>query len=248
MLNLVKIKTIKLSRLNNNEYSQFLKGVENLIKEASLDSLKIREDLFLSFCEHINYLTEVTKKTRSSLHTTELKKIDSQRSELAHYLLSTFKIELKSPIKLKQEAALNLFEDTKNYSGLKYLPLRQKTHLIKALLSDIKTPKNLKNLEALNLTYVADSLQEYNNLYDEITQNRAKHQVNNKTDNTRKIRRLSDQEYDHIISLSYAASLLHPNEKTKNFISLLNKLIDDTTIALKQRTAKRVKDKEEIPS
>lgn len=245
---IVKIKSIKLSRLNNNEYGNFLKSVENLVTDASLEKLSIQEEVFDKFKQAVNQLIDITNKSRLRVETKELNKMNKLRDELASYLLANIKIESKSPLLSRKKSATSLYAETANYIGLQYEPNRQKTHIINALISDLEKKQNAIDLDILGLSEVVRDLKQVNNSYAEILQIRAEEQVKDATDNSKKIRKELDMYYDLITNWAYASSLILSSQETKVFVVLLNKLIDDTINAYKLRTASKKVEKSESTS
>lgn len=237
MKEIVRIKEFRLDRLNNDEYAQFLRGTANLISVATLDKLGVEEELFREFMMRINQLTDSTRQSRSSKETKELKDLDKKRNELSVFLLSAFRLERKSPIKERKEAGEVLYDETKNYIGLQTLPSRQKSHVISGLIKDLLKSKNIVCINTLGLLKIVRELEEVNVSYQKTTEGRAESQVENVLINAKKIRLVSDKQYEDIVTWAFATNLVNPSPESKNFVVMQNKLIEDTANAYKQRKA-----------
>ena len=124
MEKLTKIKEISLRVLNNAEYTQFLSNTEQLLQTAGAGHLRIDAGLLAEFRDNIQKLTDISFQSRASTETEELAKLDKQRDDLAVYLLAAFRVERKSPIIHRREAAAKLYTITKNYIGVQSLPNR----------------------------------------------------------------------------------------------------------------------------
>lgn len=231
----VKVKSMSMHMLNNNEYAQFMKGVESLVEIATTEKLVIKDDLFLAFKEDIQLLIDATNQSTQRHETQKLKELDKKRDELSTYLLSVFRTESKSSLANKKEAGTVLYAQTKSYLGISKQPDRQKTNVIDAMIFDLLKDENTKYLKALGLQEVVSELRTTNQKYSKLTEERAENQLKTKLPNVKSIRKELDEVYGFIIDLAYATMLTAPSDEVINFINLMNKLIDDTTTLRKQR-------------
>ncbi|GET47051.1 DUF6261 family protein [Capnocytophaga felis] len=246
MYTIVKVKTISLNSLNNNEYSQFMKSTENLVEVATTEKLAIKEDVFNSFKEHIKLLIDATNKSKSRHETKKLNELNKRRNELVIYLLSVFRVESKSTIQNKKEAASIIYSQMKSYLGISKQPNRQKTNIIDSMIHDLSKIDNTKHLKILGVNDVITELTEVNKQYSKLTEERAENQVKTILPNVKVLRKDIDVEYDLITNWAYASSLISPSDEATNFIKMINKLIDDTVSLRKQRIGmlKKIKPEE----
>lgn len=245
---IVKILPINLQRLNNAEYTQFQSSVEKLVQTATPQKLGVSSQLFTEFKANIESLTDISNHSKTSNHTKDLENLDKERDGLAVYLLATFRNERRSPIEARKLAAISLYNTTKNYIGLQNLPNRQETQVIEGLIIDLEKPENTAHLTTLGLIEVVEKLKAKNLEYKELTQNRAEEQVTNKLESAKKIREKTNIQYDEIVTRAFVNSVAVPSEETANFVISINKLIEDTTNAYKQRMGIKTKNtpKEEV--
>lgn len=237
MKEITRILPIRLDRLNNDEYAQFLRGTANLISAAGLENLAITEQVFSDFIDSINALTESTRQSRVSKETKDLKDLDKKRNELSVFLLSSFRLERKSPIAERRDSGDTLYVETKNYIGLQGLPIRQKSNVISALVKDLLKSKNIVCINSLGLLKVVRELEEVNIAYQKLIEGRAESQVENNIVSAKKIRATSDAQYETMMDYAFAMNVIHPSKESSNFVVYQNKLIEDTNNAFKQRKA-----------
>lgn len=239
---ITKIQDIKLGRLNNAEYTQFLSNTEALITTATLSKLGIQEGLFQAFQQNIVKLTDLARQSKASKETQTLELLDKQRDELVVYLLTAFKNERKSPLKTRKEAASQLYITTKPYVGIQNLPYRQETQLIEGLLADIEKPENTPHITALGLTDAVASLKETNTQYKKLTADRTGSLTALPTENTKDLRKQTDAQYHEMAIRAFAHSVALPSAEAIAFVASLNQLIKATATANKQRMAQAKKE------
>lgn len=238
---IVKILSINLPRLNNAEYTQFMSNVEKLVEIATPAKLGVSSEFFGLFKENIQMLTDISNQSKISDSTKKLEALDKERDSLAVYLLATFRIERKTPIENKRLAAISLYNTTKNYIGLQNLPNRQETQVIEGLIADLEKPEYKVHIETLGLTEVVSTLKAKNLEYKELTKDRAESQISNKLESAKKVREQVNLQYDEISTRAFVNSVAVPSEETANFVNSINKLIEDTTNAYKQRMGIKIK-------
>lgn len=238
---ITKIEDIKLGRLNNAEYTQFLSNTEILITTATIEKLGIPKALFDKFKQNIAKLTDLAKKSKISKETQELEVLDKQRDELVVYLLTAFKNERKSPLTPRKEAANALYILTKPYIGIQSLPQRQETQHIESLLTDLEKQENTPHLTVLGLTDALASLKEINIKYKKLTADRTDSLSAQPTENSKDLRKQTDEQYQEIVLRAFAHSIALPTAETAAFVASLNQLVKETNNANKQRLAQAKK-------
>lgn len=254
MKNLTTINSLALDKLNNDEFAQFMKGVVNLATNATLEKLSVKEDVFNELKRNLELLTEASRQSRLSQETEKLISLDKQRSELLSFVVSSFSLERKNVITSRKEAATVLYKEFKNYKGVQTLPIRQKSQAIDALLKDLKKPQLEQYVNILGLQKSVTALEDLNQRYQKLLEGRAENQVNVLLVNVKKVRKETRELYYEVVRYAYAMNLINPSEESISFINLLNKLIEDTKNANKQRLAQsssakngmKLEDKESI--
>ena len=238
MIKKLEINSIRLEKLNNDEFAQFIKVTLNLVQDVTLEKIGIQKELYESLQKRLDDLTEATRQSRQNAETHKIADLDKVRGKLVVFLLSSFRNERGNVVaKNRKEAASALYSLTKNFSGIQSLPLRQKTHTINALLKDLQKPENQKHIETLGLSDSVSTLLDYNQQCENLIQGRADSQLSVVKISSRIPRKEATELYRWLIKYAYATYLLHQNEENTSFIVRLNKLIVDTTLANKQRLA-----------
>lgn len=235
MRTIIKIKELGLPKLNNSEYTQFLSNVVRLVETAGLNNVGVEEEVFLAFKQNVKQLSDLGTQTKSSTETQELAVLDKKRDEMVSYLIAHIKNERKTSIERKKNASLVLYNIAKPFTGIQNLPNRQETQQIETLISQITTKPNREHLATLGLEEVVTELQSSNQRYKEITATRADSQLESPLINTKKIRLETDKQYDYFTTMAFVYSVMYENQEIKNFVTSINKLIEDTNMAYKQR-------------
>lgn len=238
---IITIKDITLTRLNNAEYTQYLSNVEALITKANPSMLGIADTLFSAYTENIRKLTEIAKHTTASKETQVLETLDQERDSLIVYTLTCIKNERKSPIKARKDAAMALYIIIKPYIGIQTMPNRQETQLIEGLITDLHRPENATYINVLGLSDAVNTLNTTNQEYKRLTADRIEAKLSVPTESIKKIRTATDEQYKEIVLRAFAQSVALPNAEATAFVTSINKLIEETTIAYKQRIAQAKK-------
>ncbi|MFK8268030.1 DUF6261 family protein [Capnocytophaga cynodegmi] len=230
MEKLVKIKNIYLTRLNNAQYLHFMIEVEKLVRTATLEKLQISEKLFQKFQENIKILTEKAYENRSEQQTKELMKLDKERDNIVRYLLTSIRNERKSHIVNRKEASESLYEATKNYKNVPTMEYNEESVAIRALLSDLASDKNAKDVATLGLTATLEHLKTLNEDFEKQMGDRTFVQSSKETGSTKKVRKETNLIYDEIALRAQSQSIAIPSVEASTFVAVLNKLIDDSLI------------------
>lgn len=241
MSKIIKIKEAKFSKLTNDEYAHFVRSVEKLVVVATPKKLGVSEQLAQAFKANVERLTDASRHSRTSNETADLAKIDKQRGEIVVYLFTMIRNERKTPLEAKRKAATALYNATKTFQGLQLLPNRSKTQAIESLLFDLSKPENAEHVRALMLSDVVSELSALNKKYDALIIQRADSQIENAVESPKKIRVQTNEQYDEISLRAMAFNIYQPSEESKNFMLSLNKLIEDTNVAYKQRLGRNKK-------
>lgn len=233
----IDISLPNVSKLNNDEYAQFVKGIVKLVYAGTIEKLRVEEELVTAIQENVELLTEASRQSRSTKESGNMAQLDKKRNEILSYLLSSFKVGKKSAIQSQKEAADILLLEFKNYRKVSTLPTRQKSQAVDALIKDLEKPEIRELLTTLGTINAVAPLKEINAKYQELLDVRAEKQLKNSSINVKKVRNETEELYRQLTRVVFAYNIINPSTETKNFISLLTKLIEDTMSANKQRLA-----------
>lgn len=237
MKQIVEVKSLRLEQLNNSEYAHFLKGVVDLVETATPEQINVENEVYEQLKKCVEGLTEALHQVRASSNTQKLAESDKLRSRLVVYLLSSFRLNRNSIEESISNAGEFLYLVTKNYKGIQSKPLGQKTQLIESLLVDLKKPEAATYVEALRLKKSVTELENANNEYHRLVNDRIESQLQVVSINTKEVKKQSRNLYRYITKCAYATNICAPTEQTTTFVQLLNKLIEDTKRANKRRLA-----------
>lgn len=229
------INPIRLEKLNNDEFAQFIKSMLTMVEEATPEKLGVQASILNKLRKCLEDLTEASRQNRQNEETTNINHLDKERGKLVVFLLTTFRNEKRNVIKTRKEAANALQIVSKNFSGIQSLPARQKSQTISALLKDLSKEGNKKHIDTLGLSEALASLEKYNEQCQKLIDSRAATQTSNAKINTKKIRKEASAWYRLLARFASASYLLHNSKENTTFLELLNKLIADTMTANKQR-------------
>lgn len=235
MKKIIEIKAINLEKLNVAEYAQFIERVINLVTKATPEKLFIEETLFSDLQKKLETLTEIIGQTYASQETKKLADIDKERNKLAVFLLSSFRLEKNNIEENRKESATILYDVSKNYKGLQYLPVRQKTQFISAMLNDLMKRENNTHIDVLGLSKTVTALEAKNQEYQKLSEGRSESQLANTFVSFKQIKKETNAIYRDLTKYAFAGNLLHESPESLNFMNLMNKLITDTMNANKKR-------------
>lgn len=235
MKKIIDIKAINLEKLNSAEYAQFIERVINLVTKATPEKLFIEEDLVTALQKKLETLTEIIGQSYASQETKKLADTDKERNKLAVFLLSSFRLERNNIDEKRKESATILHDLSKHYKGLQYLPVRQKTQFISAMLNDLTKSENKAHINVLGLSKTVNALETKNQEYQKLSEGRSESQLANTFVSFKQIKKETNALYRDLIKYAFAGNLLHESPESLNFVNLINKLITDTMNANKQR-------------
>lgn len=247
-MEIVKITPVStlLAKMNNAEYARFMSVVQSLIKKAAAESLGIEAVDFEDFERNVQVMSDLVVQSRVAPETEKLAALDTQRDALLTFIFNTVRTAVNFPVAEQCDAAISIGLVVAPYVGIQRHPLRQETREIDALLVDVYKPENKNHIVALALDAAFDSLANINEQFRKLDADESKNQINNTLEEARSFRRDISQQYDHIITVAFANSIVHPSDATRSFIEELNKHIEETRTLYNQRIAQT--NKNETPA
>lgn len=249
MGNILKIKPICLTKLNNAEESNFLSRYRKLVPDeeapdrpgeinvlaTGVNILGITESQLLAFDTDNALLTDLVSVSHISNETEAMRKADEWRCKLSTYFTTSVANIRLSPIAAEAEAAKNIYNIIKPYIGLYKLANQQKTQQIKGLLFDLSSDENKAYLATIHLTATIEELKKANDLYDELTNERTKNRAATTKEKTSEVRKRLDNLYEDMTAVAFATSVTSPTTETATFVNELNALISETISLYNQR-------------
>lgn len=238
MENLLKIKSIGLTKLNNSEYTNFMRRVEEQINSLSQETLGLTPDFLNNFTKNLRLMDDIVAQSKIDSETRELSVLDVQRDSIWGYIYviidASSRLAINCPA---QEAGIALLEQVKPYKKLHQLPNMQETQQIRSLMTDLQKPQNAPHLSTLNLTSFVQNLYALNELYASLTNTRTNTRLESKLPESKEVRLNIDRQYQYMTDIVFAKNITTPDDSLSKFINLLNKIIEEANTAYNQRTS-----------
>lgn len=233
---MLKIEDFALrKRLNNAEYLHFMSDTSDLVRSTGPEKLGISAEKSELMDKKVVYLKDIVAQSRTADQSAEMVVKDRERDDVVVYILGVFRVAKNSPIKATCEAGRSLYNATKPYIGCQELPHNQETELIRGLLVDLKKEDAVAHLATLALTPAVEQLNELNEEYAALSQERANWQQATKLDAAKVVRDEMEVLYDDMMSRAFAQNIVVPTEETAAFIASQNKLIADAKASFNLR-------------
>lgn len=261
-----RIPSIALTNLNNAEYLSFMNHVLDLVSgndaggtdtdspdEISLQTegegvpeLGLSQAFLDTYEADLLAMADVVDESRVSAETEQMTLHDTNRDNLAIYILTRVSRAGSLPLEAEREAGKALYKVVKPYNGIARLPMAQETAKIRGLLMDLRKAENQPYVATLGLEAYMAELEKENETYDQLAQRRTRSRVAAKKESGAEIRKRVDAYYADLTLLAQSYSVAKPSAKATTFITSLSQLIAETTTAYRQRMA-QAKKKEEAP-
>lgn len=234
---ILSIKKVRLSRLNNAEYLRIMRLFSERIHSTGLEPLGIDADDLAAFDKNIAILNDLLVQSRTSKETAEMLDTDHNRDQAWVFILQAIRTYAGSPIANYQRAGKVLLEQTKPYTGNHTIANNQQTEQVHSLLMDLAKPENKVLVTLLGLDEPLKELQRLNDQYDQLSKSRTDSKLGNKLPPSFGIRKEMDEQYNYFTTLLFAKNTIAPTDILEGFILWLNKTIDEITADYNRRTA-----------
>ena len=246
-----KIKPAGLTKLNNAEYTNFMKSFHQLAfaaggsgdtdnpEEIALlandHPLGISDAQKAAFEKDLALMTDLVNQSRVSDETALLLDLDKRRDDLVVYLTTSVSQTRKSPIEAQREAARKVYNIIKPCIGIYKSANQQETAQIQGLLIDLGKEGIPALIQTLGLNEVLDSLRTTNDEYARLTAQRTGNKAASIKEASASVRLRMDNLYDDMTTIAFVQSVAAPTAETARFVNELNALINETTALYNQR-------------
>ena len=238
MNTILKVDEIRLSKLNNAEYTNYMERTIRLIEAATVEKLGLTETDLSKRGSNFVKMNDLVAQSRISDDTARLATIDEERDNIVVYLMAEIENKRRSPISAIKEAAISLYNTLHVYTGIQTLPAQQETQQIEGFISDCYKAESMDKVTVLGLDAVIEQLSKLNREYAAITAQRTNNGVDTRLDNSKTVRADNDPIYDYITTMAFVTSVATPSAEATIFITHMNALIKETNTLYKQRTSK----------
>lgn len=240
------IQAISLRILNLSEYNNFMARVKTLIDTATIAKLGIEQADYDEFLADLGLIDQLVKQSRASEITAQLADTDTQRDSLLTYIFDTIHNSSRLPIESMKKAATSLQLVIKPYAGIQRSADQQETAQINGLLLDLGGDM-AANVAALGLTEMVAQLQQANNTFAALTDERTQTEAAGKLENSKLVRQRMNEEYETLCNIAFANSVVNPSDETATFVRNLNATIGEVRTRYNQRRAQSADEPEPEP-
>lgn len=237
MTTYTKINSVNLGRLNNAEYTFFMDRTDTLVTTATPEKLGISAAQSAALRANVARMTDIVAQSRMSDETALIAQTDKEADALVVYLMAALRTGKGSPVAAQKSAATTLYNATHPYTGCQNLPQGQQIQSMRGLLADLAKPDLAPHVATLGLAPVVASLAEVTQRYADLIDSRAASQDATRLDAGKTVRNEMDAQYDDMVTIAFATSLVTPTDESAAFVAAMNKLIADTDAAYNMRIA-----------
>lgn len=228
-----RIETISLTRLDKAAHVASQVRLYNKVNEFDDKTVINVDDDDLS--DWKNYITkeqDMNREAKALFSTQSMNSINTGRNSYISYLFNHITNSCRLPDETISEPAVKLDLATRPYRKIQSERNDAKTQLINGLLVDLRKEENAALVTALNLDSVVTALDEANQRYAELLQERSDTKVASKRKLNTSLRVYTDNIYTYIVAKIEASWLLCKDAEAKKKIELLmdemSGIIDET--------------------
>lgn len=244
---ILKIKTLSFTKLKNAEHLDFMLRVKDQAVLTGIEKIGVSEALLQEFQNALAIMNDVLLQNRASAETLTLSELDKKRDQQVSYILEKIRTSTKSINTTERTAGEALAPEIKPYSNIQNSPNQQESRQIQSLLFDLNKDKNKPYLSTLGLLPAMQALNDYNEQYIALTDQRTDTKQSEKLPDCATLRPQIEKIYDEIGSKAFAINTINPTPESTSFINNINALVDDANANYNRRMAQAGKKEEEKP-
>lgn len=238
----MKIETIHLSHLRNEEHYQFHTDFNALTESYTAVALNI-EAAFAAYQPLYNDETEALNIIRRSAITDDIAAADAMRDRTFRGLRDTVKSAANHFLVEKQEAASRIQIVLDHYGDLARKNYDEETAAISSFIADLAERSADVNL--LGLSEWVTELQANNEAFDALKKTRYTEEAGKTQLRMKQVRRLVDDAYKTISTRIDALVIVNGAEAYEAYINELNQRIESYNLLLAQRMGRNDQTEEE---
>ncbi len=237
----MKFLRLKLRRIRNDEWFQFMTEFKTLVERFDPQVLNIGP-LFASFLTLYAEADETMVIIRKSAASDQMVDADSLRDRTFRGFADGINSLLNHFDPVRQQAAQRIKIVLNTYGNLASLPYNEETSRLTNLLQELSGPK-ANDISTLAMGDWLTKLQAANNAFEALVQSRNTELSGKSELKMVEVRRQADAVYRNILERIEAFITLGEEVKYTPFVSELNGYIDRQTNALAHRAAKPKEEK-----
>lgn len=225
------------------EFAQVMANVKRFLEKEDLEDLAlsaIKTEFDAAFSE----LEVAIKATRKSQHTQKLNKLAQQRDSLLMSYFSHCKVYKNFPVEHKAQAAQRLLLLNEKYSKEpKRTSSREKTALVRVLISELATPEMSTALTTIGASEWIDQLKKINNDFDMLHSDRTQEQGAIETGWAKTARTKMQEVFTRLTQRINGFIIVGDEEKYKKLSNSINEEVKRVT---QTRNTNTIKEEEEV--
>lgn len=241
----ILLKTFAIAKkCNNSEYSFVVSSLTNQFVAHGVESLKFPEGVFEKFQADVTKLKDLLLLSRSASESVKLDAVGEELNRMLTILFGVIRLEMKSVIVSKAQAAMELNNVLKSYYGIRKSPRRQKLAQVESMLYDLAKEDLDAYVQTLGLADDVETITLKTAQYSVLLNTRAQIQIQKSLTKTWALREEMDELLDTMLTCIRYANLTNPSEELTSLILSVNKLFSDAETEYNQRMAQLGKKEE----
>jgi len=236
-----KIENILLSRLRNNEHSQFMTDLNKLILTSQASELAI-DDLYPSFESILNAETAAMRVELGSSKSKAVEECNRQRGNTWNAISMRTNSALLSPFPDEVASAEIIRRAIDLYGDVRTLTHNEESAATTNLVADLLLPANAEHLDNVGIQRWVPELKSENEQFQTIFDERNAEFANRESGDVRVVRQQMDPIYEQIVEKINASIVMKAAKPAvSGFVIELNEKIKyyKTTLASRSSRSKK---------
>lgn len=230
-----KAESIRVTQLNNAEYTNLMSRTLALLNEGSIKKLTVT-DIVNKMKPLLAKMEDLVNRSTANVETKDLQKLNAERDSYVSYLFSTVRAAKNSPLQEQRTAYERLEIILRPYTGLTRMRNMEETVAIRGLLIDLRKKEVANAVKTLNLSAILTALETVNNHYFAMTDTRSSTRTAEAMDDSKTVRAQLDPLYDDLVMHITAVNILTPSiTEASVFLTALSQVVAETRAAFDRR-------------
>ena len=231
----MKILSLHLTRLHNEEHFQLMIEVKGLIIASAQPVTDALSPVYTLFSTQVDREDQALEQLRKSIYTEAIVQADEQRDGITRSILHIARAYEKSITPSEVDAARHVLTYLDHYGDFTRKSYNEETAIIHNLVSDLTT-YCAADLVAIHLGKWVNDLHNVNTQFENLMNTRYDEAAGRDHDDLQELRKAVDESYEQMVSLINAAVIVHGEADFAGFIYQLNERIHyyKTTLARRQ--------------
>lgn len=248
MSTMVKVQNTLSENFTNDEYTTFAERFFEFTGKFNPVDIGIVPADLSAFSTDMLLLRDIVSQSRISDQTVKINVLNTEINHIISFVFNSIDRARTVNIPAMRDAGIHLHNVKSPYVGIQRLSEAKKPSQVQGLVSDLSKEENTAAVVALKLAELIEKLDETNNDLIRLIAQRLEEQTASRLEAGHTVRARMVQLYDRMTNLAFAKSITAPTDKTTEYITGLNALINATNAAYHQRIAQQKVQKAKTPS